>query len=290
LDYIKRKFTTKDLGGNDSLNLYPICCWHIGAAQCDLKFIHDTVAEINDDSSARWIYMGDGGECVTRLSKGNVFDQTLSPQEQHDFLYDTFFPIRKKGLWGIRGNHGNRIDLESGLSFDKSLMTALAIPYLGVSGIGNIRINRSSYDVFTHHGAPSGAALQSKVAAAKKAYHVIADIRITGHSHVAMELDPEFYSYADNTAMRILKRPIHQVIAGCAYDSSVMGYAEEKLYSPILPGRAIINLAGQINVGSGWPAHHIRTRIERSMGLVDPRVYSGAELEKWRREALLDPK
>lgn len=290
MDYIKRKFATNDLGGKDSLNLHPICCWHIGAAQCDLKFIHDTVAEIADDPSARWIYMGDGGECVTKLSKGNIFEQTLSPQEQHDYLYDTFFPIRDKGLWGIRGNHGNRIDIESGLSFDKSLMTALAIPYLGVSSIGNLRINRSSYDVFTHHGAPSGAALQSKVMAAKKAYHVIADIRITGHSHVAMELDPEFYSYADNTAMRILKRPIHQVIAGCAYDSSVTGYAEEKLYSPILPGRAVINFAGKPNAGDGHPAHHIRTRIERSMGLVDPRVYTGSELEKWRREALLDPK
>jgi len=234
--------------------------------------------------------MGDGGECVTKLSKGNIFEQTLSPQEQHDYLYDTLWPIKEKGLWGIRGNHGNRIDLETGLSFDKSLMTALAVPYLNVSGIGNIRVNRSSYDVFTHHGAPSGAALQAKVMAAKKAYHVLADLRITGHSHVAMDLDPEFYSYADNTAMRILKRPVHQVIAGCAYDSSVAGYAEEKLYSPILPGRAVIRLGGKKNVGDGHPEKSIQTHIIRSMGKVDPRVYTGSELEKWRREALLDPK
>lgn len=279
MEYIRRKFEKEDLGGSNKVRIHPICCWHLGARQCDMEFIHQTVKEIKDDPASRWVYMGDGGECVTRLSKGNVFEQTLSPQQQADILHDLLEPIKEKGLLGIRGNHGNRIDLETGLSFDKSFLTSLSVPYLGVSALANIVVARSSYDLYFHHGAPSGASLQSKVNAAKKFSHIIADVRVTGHSHVAMELDPDFYTYADNQARRSRLKPIHQCIAGCAYDSSVEGYAEEKAYSPILPGRIRIDLDGSI--AEGKRAHKVSMRVERSMGDRDVVGYTEKALTDW---------
>lgn len=286
MEYIRHKTDSKTLGGN-KLRLHPICCWHIGATQCDLKFIEEAIKEIKNDPAARWFYMGDGGECVTKLSKGNIFEQTLSPQQQLDYLVELLEPIREKGIGGVRGNHGNRIDKETGLSFDKSLMNQLGVPYLGVSAMVNLAINRSSYDVWFHHGAPSGASLQSKVNAAKKAYHIMADVRVTGHSHVCMELDPEFYTYAINEQRRVNIRPVHQLIAGCAYNSWVEGYAEEKLYSPVLPGRAVIELDGGIR--EGRPNHQVGVQITRSMGEYDSASYTQRQIHKWLERSVHNP-
>ena len=279
MEYLRKKYETKDLGGN-KLRLHPLSCWHIGAAQCDLKWIHQLIDEIDDDPGARWYYLGDGGECVTKLSKGNLWEQTLTPQEQLDMLVDLLEPIKDKGIGGVRGNHGNRIYKETGIQFDKELMTRLGLHYQGVSSIVNINVNRSSYDVFFHHGTDSGASLQSKVNAAKKAYFINADVRVTAHSHVAMDLDPEFLIYADNSHRALRKKPIHQILAGCAYDSSIEGYAEEKLYSPILPGRAVIELDGRIIRGEAQ--HNVEVQIRRSMGAHDVVGYTKRAVEAWR--------
>jgi hypothetical protein len=279
VEYIKKTFTRKDLGGSSVLRLHPITCWHIGARQSDIKFILAQIKEIHKDPAARWIYMGDGGECVTKLSKGNVFLQTLSLQEQQNFLAFLMEPIKDKALWGIRGNHGNRVDKETGLGFDESLMHRLGIPYRGISALGPVRINRSNYSVYTHHGVDSGVSLQGKVNAAKKHYHILADLRLTGHSHVAMDLPPEVYRYADPTSCTIRKQLSHQCITGSAYDSTVEGYADEKAYPPLLPQRLRITLDGRITAGT---AHkNIEVYPVRSNGAYDTAAESKKLQTAW---------
>jgi hypothetical protein len=279
MEYIKKTFTRDDLGGSSVLRLHPITCWHIGARQSDIKFILAQIKEIHKDTAARWIYMGDGGECVTKLSKGHIFEQTLGLQAQQDMLADLLEPIKDKGLWGIRGNHGNRVDKETGLSFDKSLMCRVGVPYLGVSALGTIRINRSNYSVYTHHGVDSGVSLQGKVNAAKKHYHILADLRLTGHSHVAMDLPPEVYRYADPRNCKIIKQLAHQCITGSAYDSTVEGYAEEKGYPPLLPQRITAILDGRIN--EGRPKHAIEIQVTRSSGDYDTAAESKKLQAAW---------
>ena len=52
------------------VTLYPLVCMHIGAAQSDEAFIKEHVARIAADPDGLWVYLGDGGECVTKASKG----------------------------------------------------------------------------------------------------------------------------------------------------------------------------------------------------------------------------
>jgi hypothetical protein len=208
--------------------------------------------------------MGDGGECVTKFSKGSVFEQTLSPQSQQDYLVSLLSPIRDKGLFGIRGNHGNRIDKETGLGFDKTLLTALGVPYLGISALVNLVVVRSSYDIYTHHGVDSAVSLQGKVNAAQKHNFVLADARITGHSHAAMDLQPMVYRATNNHERRIDTLQCAQFIAGAAYDSTVEGYAEEKAYGPMLPGRIVVELSGEI--ANGYATKRVTGKVVRSPG------------------------
>jgi hypothetical protein len=208
--------------------------------------------------------MGDGGECVTKFSKGSVFEQTLSPQAQQDYLRYLLEPIKEKGLFGIRGNHGNRIDKETGLGFDKTLLTSLGLPYLGISALVNLVVVRSSYDIYTHHGVDSAVSLQGKVNAAQKHNFILADARITGHSHAAMDLQPMVYRVANNHERRIDTLQCAQIIAGAAYDSTVEGYAEEKAYGPMLPGRVVSTLSGEL--ANGYAVKRIVSKVVRSTG------------------------
>jgi len=242
------RYFRHDASQAKAVTLYPFSCWHRGAEQSDEKFINEMIYRVKHDPTGRWIYMGDGGEVVTKSSKGDVFAQTMSPQEQLNDLVRLLKPIRDKGLFAIRGNHGHRTYKDTGLEFDESLALALGLPYLGISAFWQLRVNRSQYDIYTHHGADSGATLSSKVNAAKKPEAFIhADAIFTGHSHIAMELPPKLAAYLDTATHA--KNPIRwtetrSYIVGSAYDSRIDSYGEEKLYSPIIPSHIAVTFSG----------------------------------------------
>lgn len=264
-DYIKFKFDTKRLGlKQPAIRLYPIVCMHVGASQCDEKFIKEHIKRIKDDPAAYCVYMGDGGECVTKSSKGSIYEQILSPQQQHDVVVEWLEPIREKMLFGVRGNHGHRVFKDSGLSFDKNLCHRLGIPYMGISAFVNMVVNRSSYDLFFHHGSDSGTSMQGKITKAESfARFVDADALFTAHSHACVDVPPAALMSIDNATCKVRTKLRHQYVCGCAYDSRT-GYAEEKAYSPILPAYLSVELDGRIIEGF---AQKIQTsRIFRSDG------------------------
>lgn len=248
--YIKFNFQTKALGLTESaIRIYPIVCWHIGAAQSDIKFIKDHIKRIDQDPNARVVYMGDGGECVTTGSKGDIFKQLLNPQQQQDVLVELLEPIQDKILFGIRGNHGHRVYKQTGLEFDATLCHRLHTPYLEVSTFVNLVVNRSSYDLFFHHGADSGTAMQAKITKAEKFnFFINADALFTAHSHACIEAHPSALQSANNDVCAVETKLRHQYICGSAYDSRT-GYAEEKAYSPILPAHLVVTFDGRIIEG-----------------------------------------
>ena len=248
--FIRFKYDTKKLKLKEPvIRIYPLVCMHIGAAQADLQFIEDQIATIKKDPNARWVYMGDGGECVTKQSKGDVYAQLLSPQQQQDVITELLEPIKDKGLFGVRGNHGNRIYKETGLDFDKNLCHRLGVPYLGVQTFCNLIVNRSSYDLFFHHGLDSGVSIQTKVSKAEQfGFFIDADAIFTAHSHVCLDLPPAGMYHTDNGARKVVTKLRHQYICGSAYDSR-SGYAADKGYRMLLPAWANVAFDGRIIQG-----------------------------------------
>ena len=230
-------------------NLYPFVCWHIGAAQADVKFIKRMVKMCADDPLGRWVYMGDGGECATKISKGDVYSQTMNLSEQQNELKRLIEPVKDKGLFGIRGNHGNRVYKETGLDFDETLCAKLGIPYLGVDAYWNLRLGASSgnpvdFSIYTHHGTDSGVGVGSKINAAQKFDRtIIADAILSAHSHIAIELPPRYYAIIGSKRRQsdnIVWKETREYVCGSAYDSRT-GYAAEKGYPPILPSHLKIS-------------------------------------------------
>ena len=250
MSYIKFNFNTKELKlAESAIRLYPLACFHIGASQSDYKFIVEHIKRIKNDSNARWVYMGDGGECVTLLSKGDISAQLLNPQLQMEMLCDLLGPVSNKGLFGVRGNHGHRVYKTTGLSFDHNLCSRLGIPYMGAATFAHFSVNRSHYTGYFHHGLASGVAQRSKIAKAEEFGKFIdADMIFTAHSHVAIELHPSALLSCDAGTQKEITKLRHQYICGSGYDSRT-GYAEDKGYPPLLPAMLSVELDGRIKQG-----------------------------------------
>lgn len=232
------------------VHLYPLVCWHIGAKQSSLPFIEHIIKRIKKDPLARWIYMGDAGECATRLSKGNIYEQLLNPGDQLREAALLLSPIKEKGLFGLRGNHGNRIDKETGIGWDEQLCTRIGIPYLGVSALANLvftqRSDQSklSASVYVHHGTGGSVSPAGKMSAGHRAESfVIADVILTAHTHACGECFPtRHYAYISQHVKDVAWGSTRSFVCGSAYDSR-SGYSEEKMYPPLLPEHIIIKLA-----------------------------------------------
>jgi len=237
------------------LHLFPFVCWHLGAKQSDIGFIKSMIKRVEDDPLAVWVYMGDGGECATKNSKGDVYSQLLNPTEQQNALVELLEPIKGRGLFGVKGNHGNRVYKETGLDFDETLCAKLGIPYLGIAAYWHLVLKAGSehpaiFSIYTHHGSDSGVSIASKVSKGQLPDRTfIADAILTAHSHIALDLPPRYYATLADT--RRTRDPIkwnatYEYITGSAYDSRT-GYAEDKLYPPLLPSHIRIDFSTKNN-------------------------------------------
>lgn len=231
-----------------SLRIFPIVCWHIGAAQSDTTFITEHIKRIAADPANRWVYLGDGGECVTTASKGEIYHQRLSPDAQLETLAEMLEPVRGQGLFGVSGNHDRRIAKLSGLDWTHALCSRLGIPYMGVSCFARIVVGRVHYDTFWHHGIDSSSNIGGKVNKAKQLEQLVsADALFTAHSHICLEAPPSYIAYLPPKDREIRYREVRNYVCGCAYDSRVPGYAEEKGYLPILPAHLAVTFKGDVN-------------------------------------------
>ncbi len=230
------------------VHLYPLVCWHVGAKQSATKFIEEVIREIKEDPLAKWIYMGDAGECVTKASKGNIYEQLLNPGDQLRVATEYLKTIANKGLFGIRGNHGNRIDKETGVGWDEILCARVGVPYFGVSALGDIVLFPSKKDavsisLYTHHGSASAIGPAGKMSAGHKAENfILSDLCLTAHTHACGECWPvKHYAYTDPSTKQLRWGTMRSFVCGSAYDSR-SGYAEEKMYSPLLPEHLVVKI------------------------------------------------
>lgn len=267
------------------VHLYPFVCWHIGAKQSSEAFIAEVIRQVKEDPLARWIYMGDGGECVTKASKGNIYEQLMSPGDQLRVVADLLKPIKEKGLYGIRGNHGNRIDKETGLGWDEVLCSRIGIPYLGVSAMASIDLSHSTsrlpVSLYTHHGSASAVTPAGKMSAGHKAEKfILADVILTAHTHACGEAwPPKHFAYVDNRERAIKWFTSRLFVCGSAYDSR-SGYAEEKMYDPLLPSHLEITLKAVRRTRENARALSLDVSSRKIEGFGEE-FTNKEELEKW---------
>ena len=129
----------------DSVEIYFAHDIHLGSRQCDIqkwdKFKREILAEPN-----RFVVMvGDYCENVLVGSKGDIYEQTVPPASQKEWLSDQVYALRDKIIALVPGNHeNNRITKTCGLYpvYDCAMMAGIGDRYrhefaLVDIGVGN---------------------------------------------------------------------------------------------------------------------------------------------------------
>lgn len=97
------------------LNVYAIGDVHVGAPEFDEKATRKKIEIIRNDPQGVVCLCGDLADYGLKNSKTNVYQATMQPKQQQEFVYELFEPIAEKIVAAVPGNHEERITKEVGL-------------------------------------------------------------------------------------------------------------------------------------------------------------------------------
>lgn len=113
----------------DDVSLIILSDLHLGNPYCSVKHFEQTVEFIRKIDNCFCFLNGDLCESVTKASKGDVFTQTMTPQQQRDSVIQLLEPIKDKVLGVTTGNHELRIYQDTGVDLSADIAKALKTPY-----------------------------------------------------------------------------------------------------------------------------------------------------------------
>lgn len=152
------------------------------------------------------MFTGDLNESSLRTSKGEIYRQVGTPQDQRDWCIERLYPIKDKILGMCTGNHEQRITNEVGIDISKDIANALGVPYRAegillkiMFGSGNEGHPGQTY-VFWQYSSHGYGGARTKSAKAVKVERVAtwiqADFYTLSHDHVA-NVAPDVYLIPD---------------------------------------------------------------------------------------------
>ena len=243
------------------LLIIPISDVHYGNPLFSALHFRKTIRFIKDTPNAFGILNGDLIESNLRTSKGDIYKQVGTPQDQMEWIIKELTPIKKKLLGMTTGNHEGRIYDSIGFDVSKEIASVLEIPYRPVGmllkisfGLGNDRVADRPFTYFIYFTHGYGGA-RTKAAKAVKVERlgtwVHADAYIMAHDHV-VNVAPDVYLMPDprtrhdeETGFEIGTVKAHRkmLIKSNAY-LKFGGYSEMGGFPPVDLEIPIIKLAG----------------------------------------------
>lgn len=212
------------------------------------------------------ILMGDLCEMAIRASPSDVYDQTMSPDEQIAYVIDELTPIKDQILGGINGNHGaGRLIKSVGVNPDGWICNQLGVPHFGPVCYGRLKVGAANWKIMAAHGTGGGSLLGSKLNVASEKMTKIcpnADLYMCGHTHANV------YGSSDIIDISVASRGVVTNTATRHYSGTGSlhaygGYPEDKLLPPSTPMQVVHFLGDRIHVSDGnGDAYHKPFRRE----------------------------
>lgn len=232
---------------------------HLYNRSCVEEMIDELVEEIRGDPYAIWIGTGDYADCITAYDPR--FDATeVAPDKREKFfeglpskiiedIVDKFYPIRKKCVGLLRGNHEDKFENKFEMSLVKDVCDTIGVPYLdyccAFDLVFKTKKEEVKFKIWAHHGAGFATTTGGKINKLNKAMSEVfdADIYCMGHTHEQMDL-PRSILYQDDKGVIRQKRKLG-VITGAylaTYREGCSSYGEKKLYSPVSLGSVAVTI------------------------------------------------
>ena len=238
---------------------------HYGNPYCSLRHFRQHIQYIASDREMYTVLNGDLLECVIKNSKGEIYKQIGTPQDQRDFMINELTPIKDKVIGMTTGNHEGRIYQDTGVDLSLDIAKALGIPYrpegmmLKISFGDNNNSTRGKpyvYWFYMTHGYGGARTKSAKAVKAERlAAWIHADCYLMSHDHV-VSVAPDVYLLPDNrtrdeyikgekTGFRVGRLKAHRkMLVKCNAFVKWGGYAEAGGFPPSDLSVPLIKLDG----------------------------------------------
>ena len=219
----------------DCLRVYAIGDVHVGSEQFDEKAIKKTIRYIEEDPFACVALCGDLGDFGLKNSKTNVYQATMSPREQLEYIYKLFLPITDKIVAAVPGNHEERITREVGTCPMYDLCVRWDIPEVYRE---NVAINKLSFGVLpgcnkrqvTFIGITTHGSTRNKHKKFIAGFDGI-DFAISGHTHTP-EYSPHGKIRIDNKSATAKHVPYKEIVVDAYLKPGGYSLAKEYEIAP----------------------------------------------------------
>ena len=180
---------------------------HYGNPNCSIKHFARTLNYIREHDDCYCFLNGDLCEASIRTSKGDIFRQVGTPQDQRDWVTEQLLPIADKVLGVATGNHEERINKETGIDISKDIAQALGVPYRQEGMLFKLSFGEGNsshkekpfifwgYMTHGYGGARTKSAKAVKVERMSSWIH--ADFHAMSHDHV-VNVAPDVFLMPDN--------------------------------------------------------------------------------------------
>lgn len=182
------------------ISIEPFYDWHIGSPKCDLTHIKERINRVLNIDNAYCILGGDLINNAIISSVSDSYAESLSPQEQINYVVNLLRPLAEKGkiLAIVSGNHEQRTWKSCGIDITLQIAVRLGLTerYDPVScllfvtfgmkrqGVRHTSDGQTLTTIYCTHGSGGGSTVGGKANQLRKRGSVIdADIIITGHTH-----------------------------------------------------------------------------------------------------------
>lgn len=245
----KVKHVYKDT--TSTVTLLPLGDLHVGNKAADKRKIEKTIKFIVSNVDY-WIGMGDYCDAIAPHPDEKRFDfealdrELLTPDEQYNYIYNLFYPIRQTCLGLLSGNHDYVLSQRNNHAFVDELAAKLGVKPLGYSSFLRFKFQRDQHrttiDLFAHHGFYSGRTKGGKINRVRTLDQIFdADIYCMAHVH---DFNPDFRPYlkVDNH-MHIIEERKYYVLTGGflrGWFDDVTTYVERGMFAPTTLGSPII--------------------------------------------------
>jgi len=227
------KYIIKTIKEFDEVILVPLGDLHYGAKTCNMDEVNKKLDFVRNHDNARLLLMGDLIEVGSRDSPGSsLFQQLVQPQEQIEWMEDTFEEFKDRIDFSCDGNHEKRTFKNSGINSMKNFCRALKITYVETSIMCHYRLGNQSYTVYATHGSSGAKMPHTKLNGILKATEFIhgCDIYLMGHMHSSHFAFTEVINNDKRNHMPKKEKMLHMITGHYLdYDES---YAEDHGMKP----------------------------------------------------------
>ena len=235
------------------LNVLLLNDLHVGSEAADLNLLKRAIQfALDNEENTRILLNGDLIEGVTKLSKGDIYTQRMTPKEQADYVVEVLKPVKHLIDGVTEGNHDYRIMKETSIDIVEMICKYLGIEekYLGIRGIVGFNVGGIWYSVDMHHGTGGGSTLAAVENNMKKLWKSDSDVIYCGHWH------KQFAKPIKRFSIDHKKGKVEEVKRWMVCGNTILhtaDYAARGGFEEGFPSQAVLKLSGEKkNIEVDW--------------------------------------